>query len=104
MNPAAAPAVSLEEKRDVLARNLLQNTSEADDIPLDAPAVGRAILPFPDLTLHEIRESIFGACNTALGEDEIPTTILEKEWSLIESSVSDLFRSCLDVGHHLTCF
>ncbi|KAI0998616.1 hypothetical protein K3495_g9581 [Podosphaera aphanis] len=103
-NPAAAPVVSLEDKRDVLARNLLRNTSEADDIPLDAPTVGRAILPFPDLTLHEIRDSILGAGNTAPGEDEIPTAILKKIWSLIGSPVTNLFRSCLNVGFHPTCF
>ncbi|KAI1000662.1 hypothetical protein K3495_g7528, partial [Podosphaera aphanis] len=50
LNPTAAPAVSLEDKRDVLSRNLLQNTSEANDIPLDSPAVGCSALPFPDLT------------------------------------------------------
>ncbi|KAI0992648.1 hypothetical protein K3495_g15537, partial [Podosphaera aphanis] len=103
-NAAAAPVVSLEDKRDVLTRNLLRNTSEADDIPLDAPTVGRAILPFPDLTLHEIRDSILGAGNTAPGEDEIPTAILKKGWSLIGSAVTNLFRFCLNVGFHPTCF
>ncbi|KAI1000325.1 hypothetical protein K3495_g7870 [Podosphaera aphanis] len=102
-NPAAAPVVSLEDKWGVLARNLLRNTSEADDIPLDAPTVGRAILPFPDLILHEIRDSILGAGNTAPGEDEIPTAILKMAWSLIGSPVTNLFRSCLNVGFHPTC-
>lgn len=102
-NVAAAPVVSLEDKQDMLARNLLRNTSEADDIPLDTLTIGRAILPFPDLTLHEIRDSILGAGNTAPGEDEIPTAILKKGWSLIGSAVTNQFRFCLNVGFHPTC-
>ncbi|KAI0992687.1 hypothetical protein K3495_g15498 [Podosphaera aphanis] len=104
LNLTAAPAVSLEDKRDLLYRNLLQNTSEANAIPLDSPAVGCSALPFPDLTPLEVKASILGAGNTAPSEDEISTAILKKSWPLIEPLAFSLFKGCLQVGHHPACF
>ncbi|KAI1007458.1 hypothetical protein K3495_g769 [Podosphaera aphanis] len=104
LNPTATPTVSLEDKRDVLSRNLLQSISEANDIPLDSTAVGCSALPFPDLTFLEVKTSIRGAGNTASGEDEIPTAILKKSWPPIKPLVFSLFKSCLQVGHHPACY
>ncbi|KAI1006173.1 hypothetical protein K3495_g2056 [Podosphaera aphanis] len=104
LSPIATPAVSLEDNWDVLSRNFLQNTPEANDIPLDSPAAGRTALPFPHLTLLEVKTSIKSASNTAPGEDEILTVILKKGWPLIEPLVFSLFKSCLQVRHYPVCF
>ncbi|KAI0997366.1 hypothetical protein K3495_g10818 [Podosphaera aphanis] len=88
LNPGATLATTIEEKRDVLARNLLHMTSDAGDIPLDSPAVSLHNLPFPDITDGEIKNSVFSAGNTAAGEDEIPTAVLKICWHLIEGNVS----------------
>ncbi|CCU77161.1 reverse transcriptase [Blumeria hordei DH14] len=123
-NPGAPPANTLQEKRNVLARNLLQNASEVADVALDVPSVkwlgirflachilrvitpsvGTASLTFLDLTPAEIKDSVIKAGNTAPGEDEIPTAILKICWPLIETRVSSLFRGCLQAGHHPACF
>lgn len=96
--------ISIEEKREVLTRNLLQSDSVAGDIALDSPAVGQRTLPFPDITDSEVKDAVFSAGNTAAGEDEIPTAVLKIGWNLIESKVSQLFRACLVAGHHPACF
>ncbi|KAI0994800.1 hypothetical protein K3495_g13381, partial [Podosphaera aphanis] len=66
--------------QNLLARNLLCNQSEAEDIPLSAPSVPRAALPFPELTLSEISRAILGAGNTTPGKDQIPTAVLRLAW------------------------
>lgn len=50
LNPEAPPAESIEDKRNVLARNLLSNQSEVEDIPTTTPTVATTSLPFPSLT------------------------------------------------------
>lgn len=55
-SPDSPPAQNVEEKRDLLARNLLCNQSGAEDIPLSAPSVPRAALPFPELTYLKFHE------------------------------------------------
>jgi hypothetical protein len=37
--PENPPVVEIQAKRDILARNLLQNSTEAGDILLDTPTV-----------------------------------------------------------------
>ncbi|CCU79231.1 reverse transcriptase, putative [Blumeria hordei DH14] len=103
-NPGGPPANTLQEKRDVLARNLLQNVSEVADVALDVLSVDTASLTLPDLMPAEIKDSVIKAGNTAPGEDEIPTAILKIGWPLMETPVSSLFRGCLRAGHHPACF
>ena len=103
-NPGSRLAVTPAAKREVLIRNLLQNVAEAGDIQMDAPAVAKAALPFPAITEAEIDKAIIGAKNSAPGADETPTVILRLAWPLIKERVSTLFRACLDIGHHPTCF
>ena len=102
--PESPPAVSLLEKRAVLVNNLLQNTAEVGDIPLDCPTVLTASLPFPDITDTDIEQAILRAGNTAPGADEIPTNILKVTWPLIKDKARLLFQGCLRLGHHPTCF
>ncbi|KAI1002176.1 hypothetical protein K3495_g6027 [Podosphaera aphanis] len=104
LHPDAPLAVTAESKRQVLVQNLLKRMPESGDIPMETPAVGCRALPFPEITDQEIKEAVFRPGNTAPGEDEIPTSILKIVWDLIKDKVSSLFRSCLEVGHHPTCF
>ena len=85
--PSQLPATSLPDKRDVLAKNLLQNTSEIGDIPLDAPAVPCTALPFPLVQDIDVERAILQAGNTAPGADEIPTSTLQISWPLIKDRV-----------------
>ena len=98
------PATSIEEKRDLLVRELLTNNAEAGDIPFDSPSTAVRNIQFPPVTAQDIRKSILGAGNTAPGMDEIPTKILQAAWPLIELRVLDLFQKCIAYGHHPTCF
>lgn len=75
LNPQAKPAITIDERRDILAKNLLQTNSEVGDILSDSPTVGLKTLSFPDLTDLEVRDAVFSARNTAAGEDENPTAI-----------------------------
>jgi hypothetical protein len=49
--PENPPAADIQAKRDILARNLLQNTAEAGDIPLDTPTVPSRSLQFPKIAM-----------------------------------------------------
>jgi hypothetical protein len=103
-SPDQPPAVSLPDKRAVLVRNLLQNTAEAGDIPLDTPAVPSTSLPFPDVLDTDVERAILRTGNTAPGLDEIPTCILQIAWPLIKHLVCQLFQDCLRIGYHPKCF
>ncbi|KAI1002864.1 hypothetical protein K3495_g5339 [Podosphaera aphanis] len=76
LNPEAPPAESIEDKRNLLARNLLSNQSEVEDIPTTTPTVATTSLPFPPPTSDEVSQSNLGAGNTTPGKDEIPTGVL----------------------------
>lgn len=103
--PQGPLATSLEAKRDVLARNLLQNVAEASDIPLTAAAAPTiTTLPFPPITKQEVEKSILGAGNTTPGKDEIPTAVLRLGWPLLKEHVLKLFQACLQTGYHPSCF
>jgi hypothetical protein len=102
--PDLPPATTLLAKRDVLARNLLQNVAEIGDIPLDSPTVPSISLPFPDITDTEVCKAVLNARNTAPGEDEITTEVLRIGWSLIKTLVISLFQACIKTGYHPACF
>lgn len=100
LHPAAPPAVTLADKRRVLATNLLTNQADVDDIPLDSPSVPRRALYLPGLTDPEIDNCVLNAGNTAPGADEIPTAILRLAWPQIQGHCRSLFRACVAAGHH----
>lgn len=104
LRPDEPPAVSTQEKRDLLVRNLLQNTAEAGDIPLDCPAVPQAALPFPEITMVQVERAILKAGNTAPGEDELQTNIFKVARPLIKDKILALFQGCLRLGYHPKCF
>jgi len=76
-NPTHSLAIDISDKRDILIRNLLSNTAEAGDIPYNTPAVLVRSIRFPTITAADIRKAILEAGNTALGQDEISTAILQ---------------------------
>jgi ribonuclease HI len=103
-HPGRPPARSIEEKRDLLVRELLTNVAEAGDIPSTAPSVAARNIDFPPITLEDVRKSVLGAGNTAPGADEVPTAVLQVAWPLINNRVLKLFQKCLLYGHHPACF
>jgi Reverse transcriptase (RNA-dependent DNA polymerase)/Endonuclease-reverse transcriptase len=102
--PERPPAVTLPDKRSVLVANLLQRSVEAGDVPLDAPTVPRAALPFPEVLMTDVERAILRTGSTAPGADEIPTCVLRVAWPLIRERVYNLFEACLRLGYHPKCF
>ena len=98
------PATTPLAKQTVLINNLLQNTAEAGDVPIDCPTAPTASLPFPEITELAIEQAILQAGNTAPGIDEIPTCVLKVAWPLIKNLVLQLFQGCLRLGYHPKCF
>jgi hypothetical protein len=87
LSPESQLAVSLLDKRDVLARNLLQNSSVAADIPLDTLTIPSIALPFPLVQDSNVERAILQAGNTVPRADKILTCILQAAWLLIKSTV-----------------
>lgn len=104
LNPKNEPAQTLEDKRDVIARNLLCNQSGTEDISYTAPTVSITTLPFPHITEAEVTRAILGVGTSTPGEDGISTAILRLAWPQISSTVINIFQSCLEVGYHPRCF
>jgi hypothetical protein len=100
LRPDNPPAVALHEKCDILARNLLQNSAEAGDIPLETPAVPTCSLPFLDITMAQIEKAVLYTGNTTLGSDELPISIFKTAWSLIKDKVLTLYQGCLQISYH----
>jgi endonuclease/exonuclease/phosphatase (EEP) superfamily protein YafD len=104
LQPDCPPAVGIQEKRDVLARNLLQNSAEAGDIPLDTPTASIRSLPFPAISMAQVERAVLHAGNTTPGNDKLPTSILKAAWPLIKDKVLALYQGCLSTGFHPQCF
>ena len=75
-HPNQPLATTLPEKRAVLARNLLQNPLEVEDIPLNTPAVPSTALPFPTILITDVERAILQTGNTAPRADKISTGVL----------------------------
>jgi hypothetical protein len=69
--------MALEEKRDILAHNLLQNSVEAGDILLETSTVPSCSLPFPDITMTQIEKAVLHVENIIPESDELSTSILK---------------------------
>ena len=70
--PEIPPSVTTQAKRDILVRNLLQNSAEAGDIPLDTPAVPSKSLPLPEITMAQVEQAVLLAGNTTPEMDYLP--------------------------------
>jgi hypothetical protein len=67
----------MEEKRELLVVELLTSKAKASDIPLNIPTIATRCIDFPLIIAEDVRKAIIEANNTALGIDEVPTTILQ---------------------------
>ena len=65
--------------------------AEAGNILLDCPAVPAIALPFPKITMTQVKEAILKTGNTAPGKNELSTNILKSAWPLIKGYVLALF-------------
>src|SRR5271166_1069538 len=90
-NPQAGLTADINKKWDILLYNLLTNSAEVGDIPLDSFTAATQKIEFPPITATDIQKSILGARNTTSSLDEIPTAILKAAWPLIESQILTLF-------------
>ncbi|KAI0993628.1 hypothetical protein K3495_g14556, partial [Podosphaera aphanis] len=57
-----------------------------------------------NITELEVRTCTIGSGNTSPGADEISVDLLTACWESIERHVTQLFRACLRLGHHPSCF
>jgi len=103
-SPSAPPAISTEEKRALLVKELLTNSAEAGDIPFNSPVTAIRAVEFPEIIVQDVRKAVLKAGNTAPGADEIPTKVLQLAWPWIEARVLKLYQKCLAYGHHPACF
>jgi hypothetical protein len=92
--------VALEEKRDILAQNLLYNTAKAGDILLDILIVLSNLLPFPNITIAQVKTAVLYTGNITPGADKLPTCILKMAWPLIKERVLVLYQGCLQLGYY----
>jgi hypothetical protein len=90
----------LEEKKDILAWNLLYNTAKAGDILLDILTVLSNLLPFPDITMAQVKTAVLCAGNITPRADKLPTCILKVAWSLIKERVLALYQGYLQIGYY----
>ncbi|KAI1002774.1 hypothetical protein K3495_g5429 [Podosphaera aphanis] len=94
------PEQQVEGKMMIIARNLLTNHSDVEDISFNAPTVAHKALSFPEVTVPKVSNAFLEAGNTTPGKDQIPNVILRLAWPHISALVHDSFQACLDNGHH----
>ncbi|KZZ88524.1 reverse transcriptase [Ascosphaera apis ARSEF 7405] len=92
-----------EAKQELLFRTFTNPGVPAED-QLEPPNAFPSTLPFPDITRHEVRQSVLETPSTAPGMDGIPVSLLKVAWPLVEDRVFHLFCACLKLGHHPDSF
>ncbi len=100
---SGATCVLPNEKRELLARTLLQKAACQEDIPTglaedETPLPAR--LPFPPATRHEVEDSVLRAKSTTPGADEVSTDALRLAWPHLREAIYVLYSKCLDIGWH----
>ena len=92
------------ERALILRDSLLARFSASDDL---SPCIisGEERIPWSEeLTELEVRACTIGSGNTSPGADGISVELLSACWDTIERHVTQLFRACLRLGYHPTCF
>lgn len=74
---SGATLTNPEDKRDLLVRMLLQQAACGDDIPMQLDAQWQSYLPFPQITPHEIYNSLLLIKSTTPGADGVPVQALK---------------------------
>lgn len=75
LHPEKETAHTLEDKRDILMRNILCNQTDIEDISHHIPTVAPCSLPFLQITDEEISDAILRAGSTTSGKDRISTAL-----------------------------
>ena len=97
---SGATLVNPEDKRDLLVHTLLQQAACRDDIPMQLEAQWQPRLPFPQVTSHEIYNSLLRIKSTTPGVDGVPVQALKQAWPFIWEAVHTLYSWCLEISWH----
>jgi len=97
-------ATSSVEKQELLRHTLLSRHLDAEDIPLDCPAVPERAMEWAPLNAAEVYSATCQVTTTAPGQDEITARALREAWPLLGNRIIALFDRCLQLGQHPTPF
>lgn len=92
------------ERANILRDNLLSRHQATDDLPTcTIPEEGQMVWT-EELSETEVRSCTVGNGNTCPGADGISVELLSACWKAIGAYITNLFRACLRLGHHSSCF
>lgn len=97
--------ISDQSKRaNVLRDSLLARHQAAHNLP-SCPPLGQARIPLiADLSENEVPARTIGSGNTCSGVDRISVALLDACWDSIRTHITNIFRGCIDLRYHTTCF
>ncbi|KAI1002492.1 hypothetical protein K3495_g5712, partial [Podosphaera aphanis] len=92
------------ERATILRDALLARHQASDDLSTCTLQSSNRILWNTEVTDKEARACTIGGGNTAPGADGVSVELLATCWDTIGPYVSELFRSCIRLGTHPSCF
>lgn len=95
---------SQAERAKILLGSLLARFQAPDDIPACTTSGETRIPWLEELTEAEIRKCTIGCGNTSSGADGISTGLISVCWDSIGPLITHIFRACLRLAHHTSCF
>lgn len=97
-------AVTTAEKVKLLHRVLLSRHLQAEDLPIDSPAVAPRTLPWGPIHPDEAYAATCQTLSTTPGLDEITASAIKVAWPVLGPRITTLFQHCLNAGVHPTVF
>ncbi|KAI1005700.1 hypothetical protein K3495_g2517 [Podosphaera aphanis] len=92
------------ERATVLRDSLLARHKASEDLP-NFTISNEGHIPWTyDLTESEVRTCTIGSGNSCPGADGISVELLATCWDSIGLHVTQLYRACLQLGYHSSCF
>ncbi|KAI0995925.1 hypothetical protein K3495_g12256, partial [Podosphaera aphanis] len=92
------------ERATILRDALLARHQATDDLPPCTMASDNRIPWDNDITEEDVRKYTIGCGNTEPGADGVSVELFEACWKTIGPHVTQLFRACMQLGTHPTCF
>lgn len=94
------------ERAAILRDALLARHDASDDLPPpDTDSDSNNRIPWnDDISDEEVRTCTIGCGNTTPGADGVSVQLLEACWETIGPYVTQLFRACIQLGTHPSCF
>ena len=92
------------ERATVLRDALLARHQASDDLPTCTAPSNNRIHWEDDISDNEVRTCTIGCTKTAPGADGVTVELLEACWKTIGPCVTQLFRACIRLGTHPSCF